>query len=237
MHPLLDVAGNGCSTTSRRTVYILRAPSSALGHAIEHGLAFEAGNGSARRSCIPARIRQSLRGSLDCRNRLWRDRAAGRGGLASVLSRLGRHRGRCGPRRSETRPCGRSPRGPRSRVAVWERAECNRPSRRLDVFERKKPRSATTSIASTSRISRAGSAVCVSRPMSTTWLVTACSDDQLVFRADSDLNVIADGDRGEARPWRGCRDRSARSGPRRFARSFEPASRHNALRFSPSAAP
>ena len=34
------------------------------------------------------------------------------------------------PSCSESRPCGRSPRAPRSRVAVWERAGCSRPSRR-----------------------------------------------------------------------------------------------------------
>jgi hypothetical protein len=41
--------------------------------------------------------------------------------------------------------------------------------------------SATTSIVSTPRASFAGTAVCVSRPISTTWLMTSCSTSSLCF--------------------------------------------------------
>jgi hypothetical protein len=51
----------------------------------------------------------------------------------------------------------------------------------LDVFDLEVAAIATTSIVSTPRISRAGSEVSVSRPMSTTWFVTACSTISLFF--------------------------------------------------------
>jgi hypothetical protein len=37
-------------------------------------------------------------------------------------------------------------------------------------------------------------------------------DDQLVLRVDGELDVVADAGPWYARPWRGCGDRSARSG-------------------------
>ena len=215
MHPLLDAAERMLDDFAT-TVANLRPLLQALGHAIEHGLVFEAGNGAhvvrasrayravSTSSSIPvidfgeiaqpavADRRQQLAGWADV------------GVAARVVAKLVL---------AEEALADRG-------AALWSGNVRNAagPLTGLDVLDFEVAAIGDDVIVATSRISRAGSAVCVNRPMSTmAWSPPA-------RRSACPSRRRRPGCCSRRRPWcgrrwRGCPDRSARSGPRRFARA------------------
>ncbi len=198
------------------TVENLRSLLQALGHAIEPGLVFEVGNG-ARPVRASGADRAVTTGSSiavidfgEIAQPAVADRRQHLPGRAdiSVAFRVV----------SETRPCGRSPRAPRSpRCGPGTCGMQPAFSQASMSSALKQPRSATTSIVSTSRNLAGRFCGLRQKPHVDDRVGPRRLDDQLGLRVDGDLDVIADAALGM--PSHGAAVGIGQSGPRRFVRA------------------